>query len=61
MLAGQSGVAGSAQIGDHVMIGGQVGINGHCRQKRCILRCSRRRHSRWFSCVTGSGLAPADG
>ena len=29
MLAAQTGIAGSATIEDHVMLGGQVGVSGH--------------------------------
>ena len=31
MIAGQVGIAGSAIIGDSVMIGGQAGISGHLK------------------------------
>jgi UDP-3-O-[3-hydroxymyristoyl] glucosamine N-acyltransferase len=29
MIAGQAGIAGSAVIGDNVLIGGQAGVSGH--------------------------------
>jgi UDP-3-O-[3-hydroxymyristoyl] glucosamine N-acyltransferase len=31
LLAGQSGVAGSAELGDHVTLAGQSGVAGHLR------------------------------
>jgi len=30
VMAGQSGIAGSAKVGKNCMVGGQVGIVGHC-------------------------------
>ena len=69
LIAAQTGISGSSQVGDYVMMGGQVGIADHvtvgCRRdarraERLHVRHSRRR-ARWIGSPAVAGARLHEG